>query len=727
MKNKKILAYLTTAIFTLSLAIGTCTNTGVKAATTQKNVVTYFPNWAMYNSAHQSMLPKDIPWDKITVVNHAFFTVDSSYKIASLDTFADFEKQLDHSGDWTQTLKGCFGEYKYYKGIYPDKKILVSIGGWTRGENFHAMALTAASRKVFTDSVVAFLKQYPFIDGIDIDWEYPGIDRKGDSNDQYDKGCPGGLEDKTNYTLLMQDIRNAYNANGLVGKMLTIAAPAGYEKMSLVEPDKYSQYLDFINVMTYDIHGAWENVTNHQSALYVNPSDPSATSPTDIKNKYNTDYAMRAYRDIYKIPASKLNVGSPFYSRGWKGVTPGPKGDGLYQTATGAYTGSLDNPSSPGGQEPWFKLKQLETTAGWNKYYDNVAKAVYLYNSSTGAFLTYEDEKTLGDKCDYVVNNGYGGMLIWDASNDDLSKGSPMTTIMFNKMKGSTVIKLGAATLSASAVNNGAYTLTASVPAYNSATSYKIFEGSSTTPLKSGTLVAGQSTAQAVSLNVTNKAVGTYTYTMVVSDATTSLTSNQVSVTVVAPVVIKLQAATLSASPVSNGAYTLTGTIPGNNSANSFKIMEGTTTLSSGNLTSGQTTAQTVSFNVTGKTSGTYTYNIIVSDATASLTSNQVSVTVSPVNVINAPAKPSLSQDNWDHGANYKIIMNMWWGINGTSWKLYENGVLVSTIALTANGSFEQTGFVAFTGKASGSYVYQAELINSAGSTLSDKLTYTVR
>ena len=51
---------------------------------------------------------------------------------------------------------------------------MISVGGWTKGHNFHAMALTKEGRTTFINSVIAFLKQYPFIDGIDIDWEYPG-------------------------------------------------------------------------------------------------------------------------------------------------------------------------------------------------------------------------------------------------------------------------------------------------------------------------------------------------------------------------------------------------------------------------------------------------------------------------------------------------------------------------------------------------------------------------
>ncbi|WP_309449414.1 glycosyl hydrolase family 18 protein [Clostridium sp.] len=191
------------------------------------------------------------------------------------------------------------------------------------------------------------------------------------------------------------------------------------------------------------------------------------------------------------------------------------------------------------------------------------------------------------------------------------------------------------------------------------------------------------------------------------------------------PPVSQLQAATLSASAVNNGAYTLTATVPVNNTAISYQVMEGTTQVATGTLVAGQATTQTVTYNVTGKAAGTYNYTVVMNDATNSATSNQVSVTV-PTVAANLPGKPTLAQDNWNGSSTYKIIMNMWWGENGTSWKLYENGVLVSTKTLTANGQNAQTDSVSFTGKANGTYVYKAELINDAGSTFSDNYTYTV-
>lgn len=98
-----------------------------------------------------------------------------------------------------------------------------------------------------------------------------------------------------------------------------------------------------------------------------------------------------------------------------------------------------------------------------------------------------------------------------------------------------------------------------------------------------------------------------------------------------------------------------------------------------------------------------------------------------PVLATGVPGTPNIQQDNWDGGATYKIIMNMWWGNNGTSFELYENGVLATTVSLTDNSPNAQTTSVSFTNKAKGSYQYIGKLINKFGITTSGTLTYTVR
>lgn len=396
-----------------------------------KNIIMYFPNWGVYSESHNNLTVGDIPWDKVTLINHAFFTVSKEFKLESTDKDADFEKSFPNSEGWNQDqLRGHIGEYKYYKSKYPNVKVLISVGGWKRGENFHDMSKTKENRKIFIDSIIDFLKKYPFIDGIDIDWEYPGENREKDPNDEYDKGCPGGPEDKENFTLLLKEIRQAYNDNNFSNKMLTIANAGNYEKLQLQEPDKYIKYLDFINVMTYDFHGAFESKTNHHSPIYYNDDDPTRY------NKYTfcAEDALKMYVKEYNIPTEKLNVGSPFYSRGWSEVDDSTGTNGLFSTATKAYKGSWDSTTSPGGQIPWFQIKEMENKDGWKKYWDDKAKVPYLYNKNLKSMITYEDEKSLKERCNFVIKNNYGGIIVWEITGDDKSKNFPLTTLLWESL-----------------------------------------------------------------------------------------------------------------------------------------------------------------------------------------------------------------------------------------------------------------------------------------------------
>ncbi len=384
-----------------------------------KRVIIYYPNWGCY-AGHKNFQVGNIPWDKITHINHAFMMVGKDNKLAYTDEWADRNMAFKHSG----AFKGHFGEYLYYKRQYPHVKILVSVGGWTKGNNFHKMALTERSRNTFAKSCVSFLKSYQFFDGIDIDWEYPGVDRAKDPRDEYDNGCPGGPEGTQNFTLLLKTLRETFDANGLKDHLLTIAAPAGVELLKRQEPKEYYQYLNFINVMTYDFHGGTAKISNHHSALYRNPNDPG--SP-----EYNVDFVAKYFKDTLGIPAAMLNIGVPYYSHGWKGLKPESGDNGLFAAVAGPATGVWDNPKCPGGINPYYELSQMEQK-GFVKYFDEVSRVPWLYNPTTGEIFSYDDGKSLAEKCDYIKTNGYGGIMIWEITGD--GPGFPLTNLIFTKM-----------------------------------------------------------------------------------------------------------------------------------------------------------------------------------------------------------------------------------------------------------------------------------------------------
>ncbi|MBU3087929.1 glycoside hydrolase family 18 protein [Clostridium gasigenes] len=419
----------------ISVKAETMTNTKLEAkATSKKRIVTYFPSWGTYQAGQQNITVSNIAWDKVTHVNHGFFEITNDYKIQTTDSYADYENEGFGHGpkqDWDKypitgvpagTVYGHFGEYKYYKEKYPDVKLLISVGGWTRSDKFHELAKSPTHRKTLAMSMVNFMKKYPFIDGMDIDWEYPGITRA--SEDQYDRGCVGGPEDKENFTLLLKDIRETFNANGMSEKLLTVAVSAGEAKIKMTEPDKYAKYVDYIGVMTYDFAGSWDNVTGNLAGLYQNPADK-------IRPKFNMDDAMKIFKDEYKVPADKILAGTPLYSRGWGGVEPGPNGDGLFQSAKSSFKGNLGD----GGQYSWYDIPAMEKSSEWQKFRDPIARTPYLYNKSKKQFITYEDEQSLTERVSYVNKNNYGGLIVWDASGDNIKAGHPMHTIMYNGFK----------------------------------------------------------------------------------------------------------------------------------------------------------------------------------------------------------------------------------------------------------------------------------------------------
>ncbi|MGG7177936.1 glycosyl hydrolase family 18 protein [Clostridium paraputrificum] len=613
---KKVISLLTSIVIGASVILGGIASYKVDAATSTtdakqgKKVIVYFPNWGIYNENHQRMEVGQLPWDRLSVINHAFFTVNKNFKLESTDPDADFTKPMEHFDGWDDT-NGFFDEYRYYKKLYPDVKLIISVGGWTRGENFSAMAKTKETRKIFIDSCIEFLKKYPFVDGIDIDWEYPGIDRERDPNDQWDRGCPGDpVNDGPNFTSLLKEIREAYNTNGLEEKMLTIANSASPEKLKLQQPKDYIKYLDYINVMTYDIHGAFERTTNHHAALYDNPNDPS--SP---EIRISTDSAMKMYRDEYGIPSEKLNVGSPFYSRGWGGVDDTTGKDGLFAKATGYVRGSWDDliTQTPGGQYPWFQLKKMENSAGWVKYWDDYAKVPYLYNKSSKQMLTYEDERSLIERCKYVNDNNYGGVIVWEITGDDRAADFPMTSIIYNEIgpKYPADEALKPVLKPDKAVTADSFKLNIEVPKQSRAVSAKIYENGKLIDTLSVNPTATTKTNLSKTISKTYaeyKPSTTYEYRVDLVSAANKATSAKTSVTFTVPVVSAPAVPDISTNVWSGATtYPITMNLWGEN-ATEWRLYEDGILIYTKELKYNNQTMQTDSVTLKDRLNGEYTY-----------------------------------------------------------------------------------------------------------------------
>ncbi|WP_271753937.1 heparin/heparin-sulfate lyase HepB [Cohnella sp. JJ-181] len=172
-----------------------------------------------------------------------------------------------------------------------------------------------------------------------------------------------------------------------------------------------------------------------------------------------------------------------------------------------------------------------------------------------------------------------------------------------------------------------------------------------------------------------------------------------------------------------DGSYKIAMNMWYGDNGTSYKLYENGTLIDTRTLTAQSPSAQKAETAISGKANGSYTYTCELINSFGTTPCSPLSVAVKDA----APGMPVLSHDNWDGDGDYKVTTNMWWGTNATSYKLYENGVLIDTQTLSAHAPNAQTAATSIAGRAKGTYAYRVELGNDAGTSESAVMKVTVR
>jgi GH18 family chitinase len=213
---------------------------------TTSRVVAYLPTW--YAGSLDS-----IRYARLTHINYAFIDPTPAGGLAGLPM----------SGDARLT---SLVQKAHAAGV----KVLISIGGWSGGDDsgFVQMSASSTARAAFVSNVVTFVGNYG-LDGVDIDWEYPDA----------------GTAEATSYATMMSELNTALDAEG---KLLTAAVAAGGYYGNGILSQVFG-YVDFMVLMAYD------GGTPHSTYAYADAS---------------LDYWLGR-----GLPASKAVLGVPFYGR----------------------------------------------------------------------------------------------------------------------------------------------------------------------------------------------------------------------------------------------------------------------------------------------------------------------------------------------------------------------------------------------------------------------------
>ena len=374
--------FLLPIILFVSVVLFTNCNSGKKNKSVKLNVESENEHMVIaYVAGYRDFDFTTIDVSGITHINYAFANISDGEAI--FDTTKIDGKRL--------TPKDIVA-LNSLKSKNPDLKVLVSVGGWSWSKGFSDAALTEQSRLKFAKSCAVFVDKYK-LDGIDLDWEYPN---------QIGAGNIHRPEDVQNFTLMLKEVREQLDLlsekkGDKTHYLLAIATGADEAYVKNTELGEIHKYIDFLNIMTYDFYNGLHEVNGHHSNF------KASTQPDlDMNSVVNAvDMHINA-----GFPAEKINLGIPFYGRIWKGV----KTDGkqiLFQEA-----------ETVGMRIDYKDFYQNINANGFVRYWDENAKAPYLWNSEEKTFISYEDEESIQYKIEYLKNRGLAGVMFWEYSAD---------------------------------------------------------------------------------------------------------------------------------------------------------------------------------------------------------------------------------------------------------------------------------------------------------------------
>ena len=278
----------------------------------------------------------------------------------------------------TESKKAPISSVVALKSKNPKLKVMLMIGGWGgHADGFSEMAKSDAKRTAFCQSVKSLLDKHK-LDGVDIDWEYPTVSADNET------GCDP--MDTQNFNLVLQELRETLGTS----KIISFASSSSGK---YVDWKTAIKYIDYVNVMTYDM-GAAPNGHNsplHKSSRFTHRSWDEAV-----------DAHVKA-----GVPKDRQVMGVPFYGKAEKNPAEGTK---IFEYSV-KYNEIPDILN-----KGLYKGKPLARAV--RRQWDPVAMVPFLVDETGKNVLSYDDPESVEAKGTYVKANGHLGAMFWEYRGD---------------------------------------------------------------------------------------------------------------------------------------------------------------------------------------------------------------------------------------------------------------------------------------------------------------------
>ncbi|OQV24856.1 Acidic mammalian chitinase [Hypsibius exemplaris] len=349
-------------------------------------VTCVYQSWSGVRGVYGNLMGDELPAELCT---HAVYAYASIYENRIFNQLPALD----------ETAHGGTGNIKKFVSLKRKNaalKTLIGVGGWTAGGwIFSQMANSSQTRQIFIQSVINFCTKFE-LDGIFIDWLYPGVVVRG-----------GASGDAKNYGLLLTEMKKAFDAAAAASKTnrlfigVTVSPAPGY--LANYDPVQINSAVDLAYVITYDLAGWWNGTISHPSPLFTD------------NGTITVDSSVQMWLDA-GISSDKLVIGIPSFARTYKVPNDTAPADAYGKIFSG------DGRRGPITSAPGF-LVYSETCsrvalANYTVFRDPVMKVPYAYSSDQ--IIMYEDEASVKEKANYAKTNHLAGVYIYSADQDDV-------------------------------------------------------------------------------------------------------------------------------------------------------------------------------------------------------------------------------------------------------------------------------------------------------------------
>ncbi|CAM1502566.1 Fc.00g073420.m01.CDS01 [Cosmosporella sp. VM-42] len=356
----------------------TVTSPTCSGKSSEKRTVGYYEGWNLDHPCG-TMKPEEIPLGYYTHINFAFSLINP-------DNF--------HMEAMAANVSDLYDRVTALKTRDPDLEVWIATGGWAMNDpgkyrtTFSDLAKSEEAQDYFFESLITFMQNHGF-DGVDLDWEYPVAEDRGGIGDDYD-----------NFVNLLKRLRKRLNETGK-RYGISITLPASYWYLKGFNIVDIEQHIDWFNIMTYDIHGTWdEHVASigNVAQAHTNLTEIHAALELLWRNNINPERVVMGlgfYGRTFKMESADcMEAGCPFEEG----------------AAEGECTGTSGVLSST-------EIRKIRKNGG--KVTFDPEAAVKIITWGDRQWASWDDAETLKLKQDFANERCLGGTMVWAIDLDD--------------------------------------------------------------------------------------------------------------------------------------------------------------------------------------------------------------------------------------------------------------------------------------------------------------------